>query len=28
VTSISGVFANTGGVPLAFMFLAAFGPAG
>ena len=28
VASISGVLANTGGVPLAFMFLAAFGPAG
>jgi len=28
VASISGVLANTGGIPLAFMFLAAFGPAG
>jgi putative spermidine/putrescine transport system permease protein len=28
VSSISGVLANTGGVPLAFMFLAAFGPSG
>lgn len=28
IASISGVLANTGGVPLAFMFLAAFGPAG
>jgi len=28
VASISGVLANTGGVPLAFMFLAAFGPEG
>lgn len=28
VASISGVLANTGGVPLAFMFLAAFGPSG
>jgi putative spermidine/putrescine transport system permease protein len=28
ISSISGVLANTGGVPLAFMFLAAFGPAG
>jgi putative spermidine/putrescine transport system permease protein len=28
VSSVSGVLANTGGVPLAFMFLAAFGPAG
>jgi len=28
IASISGVLANTGGVPLAFMFLAAFGPEG
>jgi len=28
ISSISGVLANTGGVPLAFMFLAAFGPEG
>ena len=28
ISSISGVLANTGGVPLAFMFLAAFGPQG
>lgn len=28
VASISGILANTGGVPLAFMFLAAFGPEG
>jgi putative spermidine/putrescine transport system permease protein len=28
VASVSGVLANTGGVPLAFMFLAAFGPEG
>jgi putative spermidine/putrescine transport system permease protein len=28
VASVSGVLANTGGVPLAFMFLAAFGPSG
>ena len=28
IASISGVLANTGGVPLAFMFLAAFGPSG
>ena len=28
IASVSGVLANTGGVPLAFMFLAAFGPAG
>ena len=28
IASVSGVLANTGGVPLAFMFLAAFGPSG
>jgi len=28
IASVSGVLANTGGVPLAFMFLAAFGPEG